>query len=151
MAARSRMSSAISFGVFCRLAPSMSAIIRSRKAPPGLAMTSTTIQSDKTASPVTELRSPPASRITGALSPVMAASCRGDPSTMVPSAGISSRLDEEGVAFAEQRCRDDSSRRRASAGGGAWPRDRAGPSGATPLAPCRDLRQLPRRNWRTAR
>ena len=73
--AASRMSSAISLGVFCRLAPSTSAIIRSRNVSPGLAVTSTMIQSESTCvPPVTALRSPPASRITGALSPVMAAS-----------------------------------------------------------------------------
>ena len=51
VSAASRMSSAISFGVFCRLAPSTSAIIRSRKVSPGLAVTSTTIQSDRTCVP----------------------------------------------------------------------------------------------------
>ena len=88
--AASRMSSAISFGVFCRLAPSTRAIMRSRNASPGLAVTSTMIQSESTwVPPVTELRSPPASRMTGALSPVMAASfTEATPSTMVPSAGM---------------------------------------------------------------
>ena len=91
VSAARRMSSAISLGVFWRLAPSTRAIIRSRKASPGLAVTSTTIQSDRTwVPPVTELRSPPASRITGALSPVMAASfTEATPSTTVPSAGKS--------------------------------------------------------------
>ena len=38
VSAASRMSSAISLGVFCRLAPSTSAIMRSRKVSPGLAV-----------------------------------------------------------------------------------------------------------------
>ena len=67
------MSRAISFGVFCRLAPSTSAIIRSRKVSPGLEVICTTIRSDSTrVPPVTADRSPPDSRITGADSPVMA-------------------------------------------------------------------------------
>ena len=64
--------------------------MRSRNASPGLAVTSTMIQSESTwVPPVTELRSPPASRMTGALSPVMAASfTEATPSMMVPSAGM---------------------------------------------------------------
>ena len=63
--------------------------MRSRNASPGLAVTCTTIQSESTwVPPVTELRSPPASRMTGALSPVMAASfTEATPSMMVPSRG----------------------------------------------------------------
>ena len=69
----SRMSSAISFGVFWRSAPSTSAIIRSRKLSPGFAVTRTTIWSESTrVPPVTAERSPPDSRITGADSPVIA-------------------------------------------------------------------------------
>ena len=69
----SRMLSAISFGVFWRLAPSTSAIIRSRKLSPGFGVTRTTISSDSTrVPPVTAERSPPDSRITGADSPVIA-------------------------------------------------------------------------------
>ena len=83
------MSSAISFGVFWRLAPSTSAIMRSRKVSPGLAVTRTTSQSDTTrVPPVTEERSPPDSRITGALSPVMAlSSMEAMPSITSPSVG----------------------------------------------------------------
>ena len=67
------MVSAISFGVFCRLAPSTSAIMRSRKLWPGSALTSTTISSDSTlVPPITPERSVPASRSTGADSPVTA-------------------------------------------------------------------------------
>ena len=51
----SRMFSAISFGVFCRDAPSTSAIIRSMKLSPGFWVISTTIRSDSTrVPPVTE-------------------------------------------------------------------------------------------------
>ena len=88
----SRMSSAISFGVLRRSAPSTSAIMRSRKLLPGSWVISTTIRSDSTrVPPVTALRSPPASRITGADSPVMAdSSTEAMPSITVPSPGISS-------------------------------------------------------------
>ena len=86
----SRMLSAISFGVFCREAPSTSAIIRSMKLSPGLAVICTTIRSESTVvPPVTELRSPPDSRITGADSPVIAdSSTLATPSTTSPSPGI---------------------------------------------------------------
>ena len=88
----SRMFSAISFGVFCRLAPSTSAIIRSMKLSPGFWVISTTIRSDSTrVPPVTELRSPPLSRITGALSPVIAlSSTLAMPSMTSPSPGMMS-------------------------------------------------------------
>ncbi len=83
---------AISFGVFWRSAPSMSAIIRSMKEWPGREVTRTTIRSESTVvPPVTPERSPPASRITGADSPVTAdSSTEATPATTSPSAGISS-------------------------------------------------------------
>ena len=86
----SRMSRAISLGVFWRLAPSTMAIMRSKKVSPGLAVTRTTSQSDRTrVPPVTLLRSPPLSRITGALSPVMAlSSTEAMPSITSPSTGM---------------------------------------------------------------
>ena len=88
----SRMFSAISFGVFCRLAPSTSAIIRSMNVSPGIDVIWTTIRSDSTlVPPVTALRSPPDSRITGADSPVMAdSSTDATPSTTSPSPGMTS-------------------------------------------------------------
>ena len=88
----SRMLRAISLGVFCRSAPSTSAIMRSRKVSPGLAVMRTTIRSDSTrVPPVTAERSPPDSRMTGADSPVMAdSSTEAMPSTTSPSPGISS-------------------------------------------------------------
>src|SRR6478672_8923483 len=86
----SRMFSAISFGVFCRLAPSTRAIIRSMNVSPGLEVILTTIRSDSTVvPPVTADRSPPDSRITGADSPVMAdSSTDATPSTTSPSPGM---------------------------------------------------------------
>ena len=88
----SRMSSAISFGVFWRLAPSTRAIIRSRKLSPGFDVTRTTISSESTrVPPVTAERSPPDSRMTGADSPVIAdSSTLAMPSTTSPSPGITS-------------------------------------------------------------
>ena len=88
--AASRMFSAISLGVFCRLAPSTSAIIRSMKLSPGFCVILTTMRSDSTVvPPVTADRSPPDSRITGADSPVMAdSSTEAMPSTTSPSPGM---------------------------------------------------------------
>jgi hypothetical protein len=87
----SRMFNAISFGVFCRDAPSTSAIIRSMNVSPGLEVIRTTIRSESTfVPPVTADRSPPDSRMTGADSPVMAdSSTLATPSTTSPSPGIS--------------------------------------------------------------
>ena len=92
VSATSRIVSAISFGVFCRFAPSTIAIMRSMKASPGLTVMRTTSQSDSTrVPPVTALKSPPDSRMTGADSPVMAlSSTDATPSMTSPSAGITS-------------------------------------------------------------
>ena len=86
------MLSAISFGVFCRSAPSTSLIMRSRKVEPGAAVMRTRIQSDSTCvPPVTAERSPPDSRMTGADSPVIAASLtEAMPSMTSPSEGMMS-------------------------------------------------------------
>ena len=86
----SRMLSAISFGVFCRSAPSTSLIMRSMKVEPCAAVMRTLIQSDSTCvPPVTAERSPPDSRITGADSPVIAASLtEATPSITSPSEGM---------------------------------------------------------------
>ncbi len=87
-----RIPSAISFGVLRRSAPSTSAIMRSMKLWPGSCVISTTMRSDSTrVPPVTAERSPPASRMTGADSPVIAdSSTDAMPSTTVPSPGMSS-------------------------------------------------------------
>ena len=63
--------------------------MRSRKVSPGLAVMRTTSQSESTrVPPVTLLRSPPLSRMTGALSPVMAlSSTEATPSITSPSPG----------------------------------------------------------------
>jgi hypothetical protein len=86
------MPSAISLGVLRREAPSTSEIMRSRKDCPGSCVISTTIRSERTrVPPVTAERSPPASRMTGADSPVIAdSSTDAMPSTTVPSPGITS-------------------------------------------------------------
>jgi len=86
----SRMSSAISLGVFWRLAPSTSEIMRSRNVFPGSEVIRTTILSERTfVPPVTALRSPPLSRMTGADSPVMAdSSTEAIPSMTSPSPGM---------------------------------------------------------------
>ena len=88
----SRMLSAISFGVFCRTAPSTSAIMRSRKVEPCAAVIRTLSQSEMTrVPPVTAERSPPLSRMTGADSPVIAdSSTEATPSMTSPSLGIKS-------------------------------------------------------------
>ncbi len=88
----SRMFSAISFGVFCRTAPSTSAIMRSRKVEPCAAVIRTLSQSEVTrVPPVTAERSPPLSRMTGADSPVIAdSSTEATPSMTSPSLGIRS-------------------------------------------------------------
>ena len=88
----SRMFSAISLGVFCRSAPSTSVIMRSRNEEPGEEVMRTTMRSEMTVvPPVTAERSPPDSRITGADSPVMAASfTEAMPSITSPSPGMTS-------------------------------------------------------------
>ncbi len=75
VSAASSMLSAISLGVFCRLAPSTMAIIRSRKLSPGLAVTRTISQSDRTCGAAGDgARSPPRLADDRRASPVMAAS-----------------------------------------------------------------------------
>src|SRR5881392_2999028 len=88
----SRILSAISLGVFCRTAPSTSAIMRSRKVEPCAAVIRTVSESEVTrVPPVTAERSPPLSRITGADSPVIAdSSTEATPSMTSPSLGIRS-------------------------------------------------------------
>ena len=83
---------AISFGVFCRDAPSTSAIMRSTKVEPAAAVMRTLISSESTCvPPVTAERSPPDSRITGADSPVIAASLTdATPWMTSPSEGMRS-------------------------------------------------------------
>ena len=90
--ATSRICSAISLGVFLREAPSTIAIILSRKLSPASLVTRMTSWSEVTVvPPVTALRSPPDSRMTGADSPVIAlSSTDAAPSITSPSAGICS-------------------------------------------------------------
>ncbi len=90
VSAARRMVRAISFGVFCRLAPSTRAIMRSMKVCPASAVICTTMRSESTVvPPVTAERSPPDSRMTGADSPVMAdSSTEATPSMISPSEGM---------------------------------------------------------------
>ena len=87
--------SAISFGVFLRDAPSTRAIMRLRKLLPGSDEMRIFSQSDTTVvPPVTEQKSPPLSRTTGADSPVMAdSSTEAMPSITSPSPGMISPAD----------------------------------------------------------
>ena len=96
----SRMVSAISFGVFWRLAPSTRLIMRSRKVWPASAVIWTTMRSESTVvPPVTAERSPPDSRMTGADSPVMAdSSTEATPSMISPSEGMGSPASQTTVS-----------------------------------------------------
>ena len=87
-----RVFNAISFGVFCLEAPSTREIILSRKDLPGSEVILTFSQSLTTVvPPVTEEKSPPASLVTGADSPVIAdSSTEAIPSITSPSLGINS-------------------------------------------------------------
>ena len=148
-----RMFSAISFGVFCRSAPSTSAIIRSRNVSPGFDVILILMWSERTrVPPVTALRSPPDSRITGALSPVITdSSTVAMPSMTSPSPGMTSPASHDhDVAGAQLRRRTPArSARRADDA----VRDRVGLGLAQrcPPALCRAPRPSPRQRWRTAR
>ena len=148
----SRIVSAISLGVFCRFAPSTSAIIRSRKVLPGSDVMRMTIRSLSTrVPPVTALRSPPLSRITGADSPVMADLIHaGDALDDLAIAGnLIASLAHHQIALLQLGRRDSfllcqSASRRGPSSGCAFY------AGRRP-APCRALLPSPRRSWRTAR
>ena len=86
----SKVLSAISLGVFLREAPSTNAIMRSRKLLPASEVMRIFNQSDTmVVPPVTEQKSPPDSRTTGADSPVIAdSSTDAIPSITSPSPGI---------------------------------------------------------------
>ena len=124
----SRIASAISFGVRWRLAPSTSAIIRSRNVSPGSAVTRMTSRSlTSVVPPVTELRmSVPGSLRTGADSPVIAASLtNATPSMTSPSPAIvSSCLDDDDVALAQLRRADDLEGAIRRAGAAPWVSER---------------------------
>ena len=110
VSAASRMLSAISLGVFWRLAPSTIEIMRSRKVSPGSAPTRTTIQSESTRVPATTaLRSPPALADDGcALSSDGSFVDRCHPLENLAVAGdVVARLDEHDIAFAKVGGRDD--------------------------------------------
>ena len=135
-----RILRAISLGVFCRSAPSTSAIILSRNVSPGFAVIRTTIASESTrVPPVTAERSPPDSRITGADSPVIAdSSTLAMPSITSPSPGMISRPDHADVAHLQARGRGVGIAPRVRARGRSYPPSpRAGPR----PGPCPYLRE----------
>ena len=105
----SRILSAISFGVFCRSAPSTSLIMRSRNEEPADAVMRITMRSEMTVvPPVTAERSPPDSRITGADSPVIAASLtEAMPSITSPSPGMTSPASQTTRSPASRSSADD--------------------------------------------
>ena len=149
----SRMLSAISFGVFCRSAPSTSLIMRSRKVEPGAAVMRTRIQSDSTCvPPVTAERSPPDSRMTGADSPVIAASL----TEAMPSIDLAvgrddvAGLDQHDVADLEAGAGHQLVSPCGPLRSAASPASRCGSGAARRPAPCRGLRRPLRRSWRTA-
>ena len=121
----SRVFRAISLGVFFREAPSTRAIMRSRKLLPGSEVMRIFSQSDTTVvPPVTEQKSPPLSRTTGADSPVMAdSSTEAMPSMTSPSPGmISPALDQDHVALLQLAGGDDGLEcRPRGAGGPGYP------------------------------
>ena len=129
--------------------------MRSRKVEPGSAVMRTMIQSEITwVPPVTAERSPPLSRMTGADSPVIAASLtEATPSITSPSRGMrspaSTSTTSPGLELGRRhRLEHVAVRRRRSRlaiGLGLAPCARS------PPAPCRGLRPPPRRSWRTAR
>ena len=144
VSAASRMFRAISLGVLRRSAPSTSAIMRSRNDWPGSCVISTTMRSERTrVPPVTALRSPPDSRMTGADSPVMAdSSTDAMPSMTVPSPGMTSPAStttrsprcssEAGRVVPSCRCATVSVRMERSAS--AWARPRPSASASAKLA-----------------
>ena len=152
---QSRIVSATSLGVFRRLAPSTSAMMRSTNVSPGSAVTRTTSQSDTSrVPPVTAERSPPASRITGADSPVIAdSSTRGDAlDHLAVGRDQVARLHDD-VVPTPQLGREDRQevqvvgRIAQPLGAGLEP----GASQGVGLCLAHGPRPSPRRSWRTAR
>ena len=147
------MLSAISFGVFCRSAPSTSLIMRSRKVEPGAAVMRTRIQSDSTCvPPVTAERSPPDSRMTGADSPVIAASLtEAMPSITSPSDGMMSPASTSTTSPTFRLVPGTILKSlRFGAGEQLGLRLGARVAAAHRPAPCRGPRRPLRRSWRTA-
>ena len=116
----------------------------------------TTSQSESTrVPPVTALRSPPLSRMTGALSPVIGALVdRGDAFDDFAVAGNDvARFDEHDVALAQRRAPTTIVTARVARGSASFfAGDVArAPCAARRPAPCRALRPSPRRSSRRAR
>jgi hypothetical protein len=119
--------------------------MRSRKLSPGRAVTSTTIRSDSTrVPPVTPLRSVPASRTTGADSPVIAdSSTVAAPSTTSPSAGTTCPATTTTRSPGDSSDDQTSVTARRRRGGGPW--CRCGWPAALPPGPGLGPRRWPRR------
>ena len=143
---------AISFGVLRRAVPSTSAIMRSRKLWPGSWVMRTTMRSESTrVPPVTALRSPPDSRITGADSPGDRRLVhRGHALDHVAVARdqVAGLADHE-VAGAQRRRRH--ALLGAAVASGAAPSSRCGSPAARWPGPCPVPRRRPRRSSRTPR
>ena len=142
----SRMFSAISFGVLRRSAPSTSAIMRSRNDWPGSWVISTTMRSESTrVPPVTALRSPPDSRMTGrGLAGDRRLVDRGDALDHRAVAGDHlAGLDDDDVAAVQLGGRARGAVLHAAR------RSRCASRAARRPGPCRGPRRAPRRGWRT--
>ena len=152
----SRMSSAISFGVFCREAPSTSAIMRSRKVEPGgggdahhepvgdhqrAAGDGAAVAARSRGSPARTRRSrPPRSREAMPSITSPSEGMRSPASTSTTSSDLQlrrvARLPQRAVVRADQQL---------------GPRRRRGTAAGCPPAPGRVPPPPPRRRWRTAR
>ena len=148
----SRMLRAISFGVFCRTAPSTSAIIRSRKVEPWAAVIRTLIQSDKHAGAAGDGRAVAAAladhrrRFAGDRRLVD----RGDAlDHLAVGRDQVAGLDQDEVAdlrVGRRHALDDGRHPRGPA---AWPWSGCGRAAGSRPAPCRGPRPRPRRSSRT--
>ena len=164
----SRMSRAISLGVFWRLAPSTMAIMRSKKVSPGLAVMRTTSQSDKHAGAAGHAAAVAAALADhrGALARDGALVDRGDAvDHFAVDGNVVAGLDEHHVALAQVGGQDhghvaalEHRLKRAARGAArradertSWPKPRAGRGAGRRPGPFPAPRPSPRRNWRTTR
>jgi hypothetical protein len=124
-------------------------IMRSRNASPGFTVTRTTSQSESTlVPPVTDEKSPPDSRITGADSPVIAlSSTEATPSRTCPSAGMTSLASTRKASSLLSWVGGAQSNRAAPRLFQSLGRDVASPR-SIPPALCCGLRPPPPRSWR---
>ena len=158
--AASRMLSAISFGVFCRYAPSTRAIIRSMKLSPGRWVISTTIRSESTRVPPVTARPVPAGlpdhrgRLAGDRRLVHAGHALDD--VAVGRDDLPGGDDDVGrpccsCGAATDSTRSTSTGRSGSRRAAAGPWCRSWHGAASRPGPCRDPRPPPRRGSRSRR